>query len=110
MNIPIGSINRVKSQAIAPYAGKQKTLVMEMKEEDFVLDAERMEQFVKENTKMRYISEKPKPQQLYFLYKLIMNRKKFKYSLSDRFLTLCGKFSRCCRKNCARRYSVAEKH
>ena len=33
-----------------------------------------MEQFVKENTKKHYISEKPKRQQLYFLYKLIMNR------------------------------------
>ena len=83
---------------------------MEMEEDGFELDAESMEKFVKDNTKKRYISEKPKPQQLYFLYKLIMNRKKFQFSLSDRLLIAIGKLCRCCRKNCPRRYSLAEKH
>ena len=75
-----------------------------------------MEQFIKDNTKRRYISEKPKPQQLYFLYKLIMNRKQFKYSLSDRLLIAIGKLCRCCcfhkrqQQYCPRRYSLAEKH
>ena len=69
-----------------------------------------MEQFVKENTKKHYISEKPKPQQLYFLYKLIMNRKKFNYALTDRFIHSCGSIFRCCRSRCPRRYSMVEKH
>ena len=78
-----------------------------MQEGGFQLDPQRMEIFVKDNTKKHYISEKPKPQQLYFLYKLILNRKKFKYELSDRILILCGKFFRCCRKRCPGRYSLA---
>ena len=39
-----------------------------------------------------------------------MNRKKFQYSLSDRLLIAIGKLCKCCRKNCQKRYSLAEKH
>ena len=42
---------------------------------DLDLDAEQMEKFVKTGIKKPYISVKPKKQQLYFLYKLILNRK-----------------------------------
>ena len=44
---------------------------------DLDLDAEQMENFVKTGIKKPYISVKPKKQQLYFLYKLILNRKLF---------------------------------
>lgn len=69
-----------------------------------------MELFVKTNIQKHYISEKPKPQQLYFLYKLVLNRKKFNYELSERLLIMCGKMFRCCRRRCPGRYSIAEKH
>ena len=68
-----------------------------------------MEHFIKSNIQKHYISEKPKPQQLYFLYKIILNRKKFKYELSERVMVMCGKMFRCCRRRCPRRYSMAEK-
>ena len=41
------------------------------------LNEEQVEKFVKNGIKKPYISVKPKKQQLYFLYKLIMNRKLF---------------------------------
>ena len=44
-----------------PHPKKQKSIVMEMEEDGFELDPLTMEQFVKDNTKKRYISEKPKP-------------------------------------------------
>ena len=62
----------------------------------------------------RYISMTPKRQQLYFLYKLIMNRKLFRYSFCDTIINRIGKFFCCCRKKvikkwCSNRFKMAEK-
>ena len=99
---------RAKSEAPAQIR-TQKTIGTELSEMGFHLETKQMESFIKENTKKHYISEKPKPQQLYFLYKLIMNRKKFSYALSDRLIVLCGNMFKCCKRRCPRRISLAEK-
>ena len=41
------------------------------------LKSENMKNFIKEGIKGHYIDKAPRKGQLYFLYKLIMNRKKF---------------------------------
>ena len=45
--------------------------------DELILDENQMERFIKHGIRRPYISAKPKKQQLYFLYKLIMNRQKF---------------------------------
>ena len=67
-------------------------------DEDFNLHEHQMKLFVEKGIKKRFISSKPKRQQLYFIYKLILNRTKF--NLSNRnwlLLCLCKAFT-CCRK------------
>ena len=78
------------------------------------LSDEQMEKFVKNGIKKPYISVKPKKQQLYFLYKLIMNRKIFYYNSMDRLLHNFSKVFCCCRKKliekwCSKRFKSAEK-
>ena len=76
-----------------------------------------MEKFVKHGIKQPYISIKPQKQQLYFLYKLIMNRKMFHYSCTDRILVFFNRISTifcCCKKRkikncCSKRFNSAEK-
>ena len=63
-----------------------------------------MERFVKNGIKKPYISAKPKRQQLYFLYKLIMNRKTFHYDFIDRFLHRFSYLFCCCRKRLFERW------
>ena len=41
------------------------------------LDPDVLEKLIKKNIKQTYISQKPKKQQLYFLFKLILNRRSF---------------------------------
>jgi len=41
------------------------------------------------------VSKKPKRQQLYWIYKTVMNRRNFKYSLGQTFKYFCCRF--CCR-------------
>lgn len=57
-----------------------------------------MEKFIKQGIRRPYISEKPKRQQLYFLYKLILNRTMFSYDFMDRMLHRVSKFACCLRK------------
>ena len=74
-----------------------------------------MERFVKNGIKKPYISAKPKRQQLYFLYKLIMNRKMFQFKCGDRMLHKLGKLFCCCRKasfiqnRCSKKFAHADK-
>ena len=82
---------------------------------DLDLTEEQMEKFVKTGIKKPYISGKPKKQQLYFLYKLIMNRKLFQFNFIDRQLDRFAKIFCCCRKKliekwCSKRFKSAEKH
>ena len=78
------------------------------------LNEEQMEKFVKNGIKKPYISVKPKRQQLYFLYKLIVNRTLFQYNFLDRMLHQVGRVFCCCRKKlienwCSKRFKSAEK-
>ena len=58
-----------------------------------------MENFIKDGINKNYISRKPKRQQLYFLYKLMMNRKRFEDSFKNRlFNCLVTPFFCCPRK------------
>ena len=74
-----------------------------------------MEKFIRHGIRRPYISAKPKKQQLYFLYKLIMNRKKFQFDFVDRTLNRLSFLFCCCRKKllekwCSERlFSTAEK-
>ena len=81
---------------------------------DLDLNEEQMEKFVKTGIKKPYISVRPKKQQLYFLYKLIMNRKLFQFNFIDRRLHSIRKIFCCCRKKlmkkwCAKRFKSTEK-
>ena len=78
------------------------------------LDEIQMESFVKNGIKKPYISPKPKKQQLYFLYKLIMNRKKFQFNFTDRVLHRLDKVLCCFRKKliekrCSRKFAEAKR-
>ena len=50
-----------------------------------------MKKFVKTGIKKHFIDPKPKRSQLYFLYKLILNRKNFEYKDKDVVLNLIFK-------------------
>ena len=67
-----------------------------------------MEQFIKIGNKAHFIYNKPSRSQLYFLYKLIMNRKQFKYYMRDRILSCIDRLS-CCKKKCSGRLAKAKK-
>ena len=57
-----------------------------------------MREFIKRGAHQKKISDRPTKQQLYFLYKLIVNRTKIEYSLSDSIRYLLGKICVCCRR------------
>ena len=95
-------------------------------QDDLTLSSDEMEDFVKQNIKSHYISEKPKRQQLYFLYKIILNRQSFVYHFSDwimfclcRIRSFCscnrqlqqtdGKKGITCRKACSYNQKLAER-
>ena len=72
-----------------------------------------MKEFIKQGIKKDYISVKPKKQQLYFLYKLIMNREVFDYTYIDRSLNRISRLFCCCRKKlmkkwCSKRFKSAQ--
>ena len=74
-----------------------------------------MKRFIKRGIKQRYISKKPKSQQLYFIYKLMMNRKKFEYKPSERVYYWVSKLLCCFRKRfmergrCSKQFKLADK-
>ena len=72
------------------------------------LDDDQMEKFIKNGNKGHFIYNKPSRGQLYFLYKLIMNRKQFKYYMRDRLLNCINRLS-CCKKKCSDRLAKAKK-
>ena len=72
--------------------------MQDLAEERFELDDDEMKEFIKRGKAKKMISEQPKRQQLYFLYKLIVNRTKIEYSLKDYFRYLLGKLV-CCSKS-----------
>ena len=93
--------------------GQEARGIGQLTTNDLDLNEEQMEKFVKTGIKKPYISVKPKKQQLYFLYKLIMNRKLFQFNFIDRQLHSIGKIFCCCRKKliekwCSKRFKSAE--
>ena len=74
------------------------------------LGGKEMKSFIKEGIKGHYIDKAPKKGQLYFLYKLIMNRKNFVFTKSDILLDFLRRYLFCCCKNrCPQRFSKAER-
>ena len=68
---------------------------------DMPLEGIEMKDFIKEGIKGHYIDKAPKKGQLYFLYKLIMNRKKFIFTKPDRILDFLTRyFFCCCKRKC----------
>ena len=93
--------------------GQEARGIGQLTTNDLDLNEEQMEKFVKTGIKKPYISVKPKKQQLYFLYKLILNRKLFQFNFIDRQLHSIGKIFCCCRKKmienwCSKRFKSAE--
>ena len=68
-----------------------------------------MKNFIKEGIKGHYIDKAPRKGQLYFLYKLIMNRKRFKFTQADRFIQSFRFLFCCCKRRCPKRFSKAER-
>ena len=66
---------------------------------DMALEGKEMKNFIKEGIKGHYIDKAPKKGQLYFLYKLIMNRKNFVFTKSDILLDFLRRYLFCCCKN-----------
>ena len=62
------------------------------------LNEEQTKAFIKENLTKHYISEKPKRQQLFFLFKLILNRRGFEFKFREMVLLEISKFLCCCKK------------
>ena len=67
-----------------------------------------MKRFIKENAKHNYISKKPKKQQLYLIFKLIMNRKRFQFNFKERMAVMMSEICFCFKKRKA--YLWAQKN
>ena len=72
-------------------------------EDKLEMDDKRIENFIKSNLKTLYVSEKPKKQQLYILFKLIMSRRKFEMSWKDSVMPNFYKALMCCRSKCLKK-------
>ena len=71
-----------------------------MLESELAIDNTEMKLFIKKGIKSKYISKKPKKQQLYYLYKLILNRRSFTYRWAETLLLWSRKLFCCCSKKC----------
>ena len=69
----------------------------DMTRDDLNMTNKEMKKFIKDGTKENKISEKPTRQQLYFLYKLIMNRVHVQISCFDIFKYRLAKLCLCCK-------------
>lgn len=69
----------------------------DLEHEKFELSDNEMKDFIKRGKSKKIINEQPTRQQLYFLYKLIVNRSKIQYSLRDTFRYLIGNLNCCCK-------------
>ena len=68
----------------------------DMTRHDLALTDNQMKNFIKDGIQNQWINERPTRQQLYFLYKLIMNRVEINYSLRDYLRYLVAKLCICC--------------
>ena len=67
-----------------------------------------MKKFIKQGIKRGYVSTKPHRQQLYYIYKLIVNRYKFKYTAQDFVRNFIDKLCCCCKlKNSSKSFKQA---
>ena len=96
MSIPNRGLG--KSANSADEGSNNKKLESGFDDDRFVdVDDEKMKDFIKKGIKRHYIDNKPTRQQLYFLYKLILNRKSFSFSWSDFFKAMFAKMFCCCK-------------
>ena len=72
--------------------------------EEVELSDSTMEWLVKENIKKPYISKIPKRSQLFFLFQLMVNRRRFSLKWTDMLLLRVRSLVNCCcKKRCERR-------
>lgn len=97
--IPFPRESPLKKQVTQEVLSREtKEDVKETFADTLLLRADQMEQFIKYGIRRPYISVKPKRQQLYFLYKLILNRTLFRFNFMDRMLHRLSKFTCCLKK------------
>ena len=84
-----------------------------MYEKKLEMDEHEAKDFLKNNSGVwSYISKHPKKQQLYFLFKLILNRKSFRFHLSEQVMLWFSNLFCCCKKKCVNKhsYAIAKQH
>ena len=107
------AVELIKKNTLKSIMSRQHTVIKQYQDE-LKLDKNQMRRFIEQNTKQHYISKKPKKQQLYFLFKLILNRTQFKTDWRDNLSLFYYKSLLCCRTKCfsrkgAQRNTVADK-